>query len=99
VPFEPRAIQGASLDVKLGTWFKLARKTRIDRIDLSDAQARRWLASEAWEERYVSLDDAFVIHPGDFVLGATLEFLSLPPDLMAFVEGKSSIGRTGLLVA
>ena len=41
----------------------------------------------------------FIIHPGDFVLGATLEFVALPSDLMGFVEGKSSIGRLGLLVA
>jgi dCTP deaminase len=41
----------------------------------------------------------FIIHPGDLVLGASLEFLALPADLMAFVEGRSTLGRMGLIVA
>jgi dCTP deaminase len=99
VPFDQALVQGASLDVRLGSWFKTARKTRIGNIDLTDPKARSWLAAEGWEERHVPLDGEFHIHPGDFVLGATIEFVALPADLMAFVEGKSSIGRTGLLVA
>ena len=51
------------------------------------------------EEFFVRRGEPFLIHPGDLVLGATLEFLALPPDLMAFVEGRSSLGRMGLIVA
>ncbi|HUU44096.1 MAG TPA: dCTP deaminase, partial [Acidobacteriota bacterium] len=50
------------------------------------------------QEIFVQERDWFVIHPGDFVLGVTLEFIAIPNDMLAYVEGKSSLGRTGLLV-
>jgi dCTP deaminase len=51
------------------------------------------------EEVFVPRGETFLIHPGDFILGATLEFLALPSDVMAFVEGRSTLGRMGLIIA
>src|ERR1035438_7779229 len=51
------------------------------------------------EEVFVPSGGLFLIHPGDLILGATLEFIALPADLMAFVEGRSGLGRKGLIVA
>ena len=48
---------------------------------------------------YVSFGQHFTLHPGDFALSVSLEYVAIPPDLVAFVEGKSSLGRAGLIVA
>ena len=68
-------------------------------MKLGDKAGERLLMSVGREEIFVPEGQTFVIHPGDFLLGATLEFVALPPDTMAFVEGKSGLGRLGLLVA
>lgn len=92
-------VNGASLDVRLGNWFAMARRSKLSVVDLQKPEARLLTTPVAREEVFVPAGDKFTIHPGDFVLGATLEFVGLPSDIMAFVEGKSGIGRRGLLVA
>lgn len=92
-------INESSLDIHLGNWFAHAKKSKVSEVDLSDKRARKSFESKGRSQVYVPFDDAFIIHPGDFVLGTTLEFFRLPKDLMAFVEGKSSIGRLGLFIA
>ena len=99
IPWQRRALQGASLDVHLGNWFVIARRTRLSAVKLGDEAGERLLMSVGREEVFVSPGQTFLIHPGDLLLGATLEFIALPPDTMAFVEGKSGLGRLGLLVA
>lgn len=99
VPFSRAAIQAASIDVRLGNWFSVARRTRLSEIDISERNALEVLRDAAREQHYVPFDGKFVIHPGDFVLGVTLEFFGLPNDITCTVEGRSSIGRTGLIVA
>lgn len=99
VPFKAEAVQGSSLDVHLGSWFVVAKKVRMSHISIADEQSRKRLQGIGRDEHYVPNKKTFVIHPGDFVLGVTMEFIGLPADVMAFVEGKSTIGRTGLLVA
>ena len=99
IPFRREAVQAASLDVHLGNWFVIARRTRLSSAKLGDKVGERLLMSVGREEVFVSADQTFLIHPGDPLLGATLEFIALPPDTMAFVEGKSGLGRLGLLVA
>jgi dCTP deaminase len=98
IPFREAAVNAASLDVRLGNWFVIARRTRLGSVKLDEA-GQRLLMSVGREEVFVAKDQTFLIHPGDLILGATLEFIALPPDTMAFVEGKSGIGRLGLLVA
>ena len=99
MPFQKKAVQAASLDVRLGHWFVIARRTRLNSVRLGDKAGERLLMSVGREEAFVSKGQAFLIHPGDLLLGATLEFIALPPDTMAFVEGKSGLGRLGLVVA
>jgi dCTP deaminase len=92
-------VNAATLDIRLGNWFRIARRTRATSIDLSDSVGRERIRVEAQQEEHVRFDQNFALHPGDFALGVSLEYVALPPDLMAFVEGKSSLGRTGLIVA
>jgi len=99
IPFKKEAVNAASLDVHLGKWFVVARRTRLSSVKLGDKAGESLLMSVGREEVFVSEGQTFLIHPGDLLLGATLEFIALPPDTMALVEGKSGLGRLGLLVA
>jgi len=97
-PFHHGDVKGASLDVRLGNWFTIARRTRLRSVRMDEAR-KRLLATVGREEVFVSEGQTFLIHPGDLLLGVTLEFVALPSDIMALVEGKSGLGRAGLLVA
>jgi len=91
-PFEPGAVQPASVDVRLDRSFRVFRNSRYPYIDV------RSLMDDLTELVEVGEDEPFILHPGEFVLGSTLEHLTLPDDIVARVEGKSSLGRLGLLV-
>ena len=91
-PFGEDALQPASVDIRLGAEFRVFRNHRESYIDVREPVAN------LTELETVEPDQAFVLHPGEFVLGTTLERVSLPDDLVARVEGKSSLGRLGLLV-
>ncbi len=90
-PLVKEAVQEASLDVRLGNWFTVARRTKLKAVELGKKLDEQQLMIGR-EESFVPNDKSFLIHPGDLVLGSTLEFVGLPGDLMAFVEGKSSLG-------
>ncbi len=96
---DSETINESSLDIHLGNWFAHAKKSKVSEVDLSNKEARESFGSKGRSQVYVPFDDYFIIHPGDFVLGTTLEFFRFPNNLMAFVEGKSSIGRLGLFIA
>src|ERR687889_2641689 len=85
-------VQPASIDLRLGDSFRVFHNHRITAIDL------RELPPNLTEEVTIGPDEPFVIHPGEFCLGRTLERVELPDDLVARVEGKSSLGRLGLIV-
>ena len=92
-PFDPSMIQPASVDIRLGNSFRVFHNHRIQSIDLGDPP--RDLTE------HVEIDEAdgtFVIHPGEFVLGTTQEYVEIPEDIVCRIEGKSSIGRLGLVV-
>ena len=92
-PFDPSMIQPASVDIRLGNSFRVFHNHRIQSIDLGDPP--RDLTE------HVEIDDTdgtFVIHPGEFVLGRTQEWVEIPDDVVCRIEGKSSIGRLGLVV-
>ena len=91
-PYDETMIQPASVDVRLGSSFRVFHNHRVEAIDLLDPPTG--LTSE------VVMPDGvpFVIHPGEFCLGNTLEWVTVPNDLVARIEGKSSLGRLGLLV-
>ena len=90
-PFDPAMVQPASIDVRLDRYFRVFENHRYPHID--PAQAQDDLTREVQAEG----DEPFILHPGEFVLGSTYEEVSLPSDLAARVEGKSSLGRLGLL--
>ena len=92
-PWDPAMIQPSSVDVRLDKYFRLFDNHKYPYIDPAAEQPDLTRLVE------VSSEDGggFVLHPGEFVLGSTLETISLPDDLAARVEGKSSLGRLGLL--
>lgn len=90
-PFDASLVQPASIDVRLDRYFRIFENHRYDAIDPAAEQDEL--------TRMVSPigDEPFILHPGEFVLGATYEFVTLPDDVAARLEGKSSLGRLGLL--
>jgi dCTP deaminase len=90
-PYDPGMIQPSSIDVRLDKYFRLFDNHKYPVIDPAKDQPELTRLVE------VDPEDGFVLHPGEFVLGSTLETVSLPADLAARVEGKSSLGRLGLL--
>jgi dCTP deaminase len=91
-PWDPGLVQPASVDLRLGDSFRVFHNHRTTAIDLREPP------TNLTEEVVASAHDGFVIHPGEFCLGRTLEWVELPADIVARIEGKSSLGRLGLIV-
>jgi dCTP deaminase len=91
-PWDEAMVQPASLDLRLGPSFRVFHNHRIRTIDLADPP------KDLTEHVTVGPDEQFVIHPGEFCLGGTAEWVELPDDIVARIEGKSSLGRLGLIV-
>jgi dCTP deaminase len=91
-PLGENAIQPASLDIRLDREFRVFRNHRDSFIDIRSPM------ESLTEIETIDDDQAFVLHPTEFVLGSTIELVELPNDIVARVEGKSSLGRLGLLV-
>jgi dCTP deaminase len=90
-PLNMELIQPSSMDVRLDRFFRLFDNHKYPFIDPREQQDDLTRFVE------VDKDEAFILHPGEFVLGSTFEFVSLPNDIAARLEGKSSLGRLGLL--
>jgi len=90
-PYEEAMLQPSSIDVRLDRFFRVFDNTRYTHIDPSVRQDELTSLVEA------NGDEPFVLHPGEFVLGSTFERVALPDDLAGRLEGKSSLGRLGLL--
>ena len=87
-------IQPASVDLRLGREFLEFQRTNIPCIHPeSEDEAEDYVS-----ETVVPEGDEFILHPGDFVLGTTIERVEIPPDLIAHVEGRSSLGRLAIVV-
>ena len=91
-PLGDGAIQPASVDVHLDRSFLVFRNSRKPYIDVRES------TEDLTEKVEIRNDVPFILHPGEFVLASTLEHIELPDDLVARVEGKSSLGRLGLLI-
>ena len=91
-PYDPADLQPSSVDLHLDRSFRVFRNNRYPYIDVRAPQP------DLTELLAVADDEPFVLHPGEFVLGQTLEWVELPNDLVARLEGKSSLGRLGLLI-
>ena len=93
-PFDDSLVQPSSIDVRVSHLFRVFRNHTAPIIDVKlDMRALTELV-----EMPEDGSEAFVLHPGEFVLGSTLERIALPDDLLGRVEGKSSLGRLGLLI-
>ncbi len=90
-PFDPKMIQPSSVDVRLDRFFRVFENHKYEVIDPSIEQP------DLTREVAVSPDDFFILHPGEFVLASTYEVITLPEDIAGRLEGKSSLGRLGLL--
>jgi dCTP deaminase len=90
-PFDPACVQPSSVDLHVDAEFRVFRNNRYPFIDVKQEQDLTELVE-------VKPDEAFILHPGEFVLGSTLERVAIPDDLVARLEGKSSLGRLGLLI-
>ena len=91
-PFDADLVQPSSIDVRVDRRFRVFHNARYPFIDVKQPQ------EELTELVEIEDDQPFILHPGEFVLASTLERIRLPDDLVARLEGKSSLGRLGLLI-
>jgi len=90
-PYDEAMVQPSSIDVRLDKYFRLFDNHKYPFIDPAEEQPDLTRLIE------VGRDEPFILHPGEFVLGSSFEIVTLPDDLAARLEGKSSLGRLGLL--
>ncbi|HMC68868.1 MAG TPA: dCTP deaminase [Mycobacteriales bacterium] len=90
-PYDDSLVQPSSVDVRLDRYFRVFENHRYPHIDPAEQQ------DDLTRQVEVGVDEAFILHPGEFVLGSTYEVIGLADDLAARLEGKSSLGRLGLL--
>jgi len=91
-PLLPKSIQPSSVDLHIDRYFRVFRNHTMSHIDVKQN------LEDLTELVEIAEEEAFMLHPGEFVLGSTLERVALPTDLVARLEGKSSLGRLGLLI-
>jgi dCTP deaminase len=91
-PFDPGMVQPSSIDVRVDRYFRVFENHRYPFIDPKRPQ------DELTKEVSTEVDQPFMLHPHEFVLGSTLEVVRLATDIVARLEGKSSLGRLGLLI-
>ena len=91
-PFDPDCVQPSSIDLHVDSEFRVFANSRYPYIDVKQEQP------DLTELVETKPDEPFILHPGEFVLGSTQERVALPNDLVARLEGKSSLGRLGLLI-
>ena len=91
-PFDPSTVQPSSIDVRVDRLFRVFRNHTAGIIDVKQD------LTGLTELVEIAPEGVFMLHPGEFVLGSTLERVAVPDDLVARIEGKSSLGRLGLLI-
>ena len=91
-PYEPSHVQPSSVDLRVGDGFRVFVNHKYSEIDPRSPQ------SDLTQLVEVGGEDPFMLHPGEFVLGSTMEGVKLGDDVVARLEGKSSLGRLGLLI-
>src|SRR5438874_6190832 len=92
-PYDGSLLQPSRFDVRVDRYFRVFHNARYPCIDVREPQEELTELVEIEDE-----EKPFILHPGEFVLGSTLERIKLPDDLVARLEGKSSLGRLGLLI-
>lgn len=89
----------ASVDLRLGTWFMMLDRRRIALLEIDPSKTGSWNDAKFTRTNYVPFGGEFILHPRSFVLAATLEWIRMPSNLAAYVIGRSSWGRRGLIIA
>lgn len=91
---------GTSIDLRLGRWFRSFKQSKSSHYSLwaDDLAAGDQQLQLKTNEHFVRFGSKFILHPGRFVLGVTMEWLSLPDSISGYVTGKSSLGRHGLVI-
>ena len=97
---DDRVISGVSVDLRLGHRFRVFSSHTIPFIDLSGSrdEVNQSVEKVMGDEILISEQDTFVLHPGELALGTTLESITLPDDLVGWLDGRSSLARLGLMV-
>lgn len=90
--------QSNSVDLRLGRWFLAFQQMRTSTIDLSVKRTSEELEASEGRSHYVPFGESFIVHPGRFVLGITLEWIRVPSTVGGYITGKSSLGRRGLII-
>ena len=91
-PLDPSCIQPASVDLHLDNKVLLFRNSQQPYIDIREPQ------EDLMQPMEIADDVPFILHPGEFVLASTLEYIEVPDDIVARLDGKSSLGRMGLII-
>ncbi len=91
-PFDPEMVQPASIDLRLANEFRVFKHVNYGLIDVKKD------FGEYTELMTISDEEKFVLHPDEFVLGSTREWVEVPGNLVGRIEGKSSLGRLGVIV-
>jgi dCTP deaminase len=91
-PFDEHCVQPSSIDVKIGPFFRVFRNHTARVIDVKEDM------TSLTELVEIADDGVFMLHPGEFVLGSTLERIVVPDDMVSRIDGKSSLGRLGLII-
>lgn len=89
----------SSVDLRLGTRFLSTKLSRCTILDIENENDDINKQKRLMESHYVPFGKQFILHPRNFVLGSTLEWIKLPYDIAAYVQGRSSWGRRGLVIA
>ena len=83
----------ASVDLKLGNKFKVFKTTQVTHIDTKES-----IPADMMETNEKKDSEPFILHPGEFVLGSTKEYVKMPEDLVGRLDGRSSLGRLGVVI-
>ena len=89
----------ASIDLRLGSWFLLLHRARVDALDVYIDKIDTPKEVKLTRTQYIPFHDSYILHPKTFVLGTTLEWIRMPKKYAGYVVGKSSWGRHGLIIA
>jgi dCTP deaminase len=96
---EEKQVGASSVDIRIGHQFIILQRPAVTHVDPTKVTHQEKSIYQTQHRIRVSLNQEFVIHPGQLVLGSTLEYIAVPKDLAATVEGRSSWGRLGLIIA
>ncbi len=97
--FREKQIKNGAIDLRLGTEFILTKKTQFSELDQDLKEDLEYDIKSYQRFITIKFSDKLVLHPGQFVLGSTLEYIRIPDDIVGYIIGRSSWGRLGLIIA